>query len=258
MSFAYEVEREAIAKAKELGKIALQALYPSDFNAALVALELVDSNGVTVDYFSWPVLPSEIREVHNEITNVRKTIGGVYVLKNTTFVPRQISLRGTFGRRFKILINEKQLELAGFRFSIGNGKMKITPPNLLDNKVAQFSSFAKNGYGCIKVIEAMKEKSKQLDENGKPHSLYFYNPVLGNNYMVEVMNFSHMQDENQYNMLPAYSLQLVAVAPLDSVLSRLTNIKSALKNLLFANIQKKANAILGNIKGLSSVLKKKR
>lgn len=258
MSFANDVELNAVQKTKELGRIALQALYPNDFNAAVVALELVDSNGATVDYFSWPVLPSEIREVHNEITNVRKTIGGVYVLKNTTFVPRQISMRGTFGRRFKILINNKQLELAGFRFSVTNGKFKITPPNFLDTKVPQFSSFAKNGYGCIKFIEAIKEKSKQLDENGKPHSLYFYNPVLGNNYMVEVMNFTHMQDEHQHNMLPAYSLQLIAVAPLDGVLSRWSNVKSALKNLSFANLQKTATLILRNIRSLPSVIRKKR
>lgn len=256
MSFATDVELDAIQKTKELGKIALQSLFPKDFSAALVAIELVDSNGATVDYFSWPVLPSEIREVHNELTNVRKTIGGVYVLKNTTFNPRQISLRGTFGRKFRILLNNKQIELAGFRFSMANGKFKISTPFSLDNTIPQFSSFAKNGYGCIKVIEAIKEKSKQLDGYGRPHSVYFYNPILGNNYLVEFVNFSHMQDENQHNMLPAYSIQLIAVAPLDGILSRWTNVKSALRNLSITNLQKTANALASSVR--SVVLRKLR
>lgn len=247
------VENSFRTQLANIGRNALSALYPNDINLALIALELVDSNGSTVDYFAWPIMPSEIRETHQEITNIRKTIGGVYVLKNTTFAPRQISLSGTFGRRFKLLINGKQLELAGFRFSINSGKINIDPPNFLDKKVPEFSSFAKNGYGCIKIIEAMKEKSKKLDANGKPYSLYFYNPLFGNNYQIEIINFSHMQDENAHNMLPAYSLQCVAVAPLDSVLSRLSNINSALKNITFASLQKGANAIVSNLKGLKKL-----
>lgn len=250
-----QIELSFNQKIKELGRGALNALYPSDIEFYLLALELINSNGDTVDYFAWPVLPQEIRETHQEITNVRKTIGGVYVLKNTTFTPRTINLSGTFGRRFKLLMNNKQLELAGFRLSINNGKPKISPPNFLDQRIPEFSSIAKTGYGCIKIIEAMKEKSKQLDENGKPHSLYFYNPILGNNYQVEVMNFTHMQNEGENNMLPAYSLQLVAVAPLDSVLSRISNLKSALKNLSFSSLQKTANAIVSNLKSLNGVKK---
>lgn len=244
------IEADFKLKIQQLGRPALNALFSNDIENYIISLEVVSSSGATVDYFAWPILPSEIRETHTEITNVRKTIGGVYVLKNTTFTPRQISLSGTFGRRFKILVNNKQLSLAGFKLSINSGSFKISPPNLLAQKTPEFSSFAKNGYGCIKIIEAMKEKSKQLDENGKPYSLYFYNPILGNNYQVEVSSFSHMQDENQHNMLPAYSLQLTAVAPLDSVLSRLANINSALKNISFNALQKGANQIVSNLKSL--------
>lgn len=250
-----QVELSFNQKIKELGRGALNALYPSDVEFYLLALEVVDSNNNTIDYFAWPVLPQEIRESHQEITNVRKTMGGVYVLKNPTFTPRIINLSGTFGRRFKLLVNNKQLELAGFKLSINNGKFKITNPLQLENRIPEFSSIAKTGYGCIKILEAMKEKSKQLDENGKPYSLYFYNPILGNNYQVEAINFTHMQNENENNMNPAYSLQLIAVAPLDSVLSRLSNIKSALKNVSFSSLQKTANAIVSNLKSLSGVKK---
>lgn len=249
------VELSFNQKIKELGRGALNAIYSNDVEFYLLALELVNSNGDVVDYFAWPVLPKEIRETQQEITNVRKTIGGVYVLKNTTFTPSTINISGTFGRRFKLLVNNTRVELAGFRLSLNNGVPKITPPNLLQQRIPEFSSIAKTGYGCIKILESMKEKSKQLDENGKPHSLYFYNPILGNNYQVEVINFTHTQNENENNMLPAYSLQLVAVAPLDSILSRLSNIKSAIKNLSFSSLQKTANSIVSNLKSVSKLKK---
>ncbi len=240
------IEASFKEKLGQLGRVALSALYSKDFEAYVVALQLCNSNGDTVDYFSWPVLPDEIRETHSEITLIRKTIGGVYVLKNTTFNPRQISMSGTFGKRFKIVINNTPVSFAGFSLSQKNGKFNITPPNFLGQKVPEFSSFAKTGYGCVKVLESMKEKSKQLDENGKPHVLYFYNPVLGNNYQVEFNNFTHMQDSSQYNMLPAYSLQMTAVASLDSLLG--SQLKSAIKNLSIGVLQKSANNIATNLK----------
>lgn len=230
----------------QLGRVGLNALFPKDFEAYLIALQLCNSKGDTVDYFSWPILPDEIRESHPELTLIRKTIGGVYVLKNTTFNPRQISLGGTFGKRFKILLNNSPVSFAGFSLSQKNGKYNISPPNFLGQKIPEFSSFAKTGYGCVKILESMKEKSKQLDENGKPHILYFYNPILGNNYQVEFTNFTHMQDVNQHNMLPAYNIQLTAVAPLDSLFGY--SLKSALKNLSIGVLQKGANEIAVNLK----------
>lgn len=236
------------SKLNQLGRATLHALFPKDIEYYFLALELVDSQGTTVDYFSWPVLPEEINETQNELTSVRKTMGGVNVQKNPTFNPRQISIRGNFGRRFKLLLGGKPIEFAGIGLSIKNGKFDIKGPNLLDNNVPQFSSFVKNGYGCIKLLEAMKEKSKKLDADQKPHALYLYNPILGNNYQVEFNSFNQMQDKDSHNMIPAYSFQLTAVAPLDSVLSRKVNLKSVVKNLSLANLQKTANSVASGLR----------
>jgi len=214
----------------------------------MLAIELVDSQENTVDYFIWPILPDEIRENHTELTTIRKTMGGVNVLKNPTFNPRQISMRGTFGRTFKLLLGQQTVEFAGFGFSIQNGKFNVTAPNLLDGDVPQFSTFAKTGYGCVKILEAMKEKSKKLDQYGKPYALYLYNPILGNNYQVEFNTFSHMQDKDQFNMIPAYSIQLTAVASLEAILGRRASVNSALKNLSLANLQKTANQVASNLR----------
>ncbi len=251
MPFVQEVEEKYKRQRAQLGEAALHALYPKDFAFYFLALQLVDSQNNTIDYFAWPVLPDEIRETHTELTRINKTMAGVNVLKNPTFNPRQISIRGNFGRKFKILIGGQSIEFAGFNLSIKNGKFNISNNNILDGVVPQFSSFAKNGYGCIKLLEAIKEKSKKLDGNQKPYSLFLYNPILGNNYQVEFNSFSHFQDKDQHNMVPGYSIQLTAIAPLDSVLSRINNIKSAIKNLTLVGLQKLANQVASNLKVLS-------
>ena len=84
-----------------LGRGPLHALYPKDIPAYFCAIELVNSEGITVDYFAWPILPDEIRETDTPITTVRKTMSAVNVQKNSSFNPKQISLKGDFGRKFK-------------------------------------------------------------------------------------------------------------------------------------------------------------
>lgn len=236
------------SKLAQLGRGALHALFPNDFEFYSISLELVDSQGNTVDYFIWPINPNEIRENHPEITNIRKTIGGVNVLKNSTFNPRTISIRGNFGRDFLVLIGGQEFVFAGFGASIRNGKFSITPPSLLDNPVPQFSTFIKTGYGCVKLLQAIKDKSKGLDEWRKPYSLYLYNPILGNNYQVEFRDFSPSQDVQNSNMLPTYNLTLTAVASLDNVFSRRVNLKSGVKLTALTHLQKTANTLANNLK----------
>jgi|JI9StandDraft_1071089.scaffolds.fasta_scaffold00268_44 hypothetical protein len=231
-----------------LGRATLSALFPKDIENYMIALELINSKGNTVDYFAWPILPDELRETDNAITNIRKTMSAINVLKNPSFNSRQISIRGDFGRRFKLLLGAEQVTFAGFGFSLKNGKFNISPPKFLQNPVPQFSTIAKTGYGCVKVLEAMKEKSKQLDENGKPYVLFLYNPILGNNYQVEFATFSQSQDKSHYNMFPSYNIQLTAVAPLDSILSRRNNLKSAIKNLTVNGLQRTANELATNLR----------
>lgn len=228
----------------QVGKQTLSALFPKEIEYYFLAMELVDSQNTTVEYFSFPILPEQLSETVNEITKVSKTIGGVSVITNTSFTPTQISLKGNFGRKFKVLLGRKNVEFAGFGFSIRD--RKFIKPNFSVER-PQFSSFAKTGYGCIKILESIKDKSKQLDSYQKPHSLYFYNPVLGNNYQVTIENFTHSQDIGR-NMIPNYSLQLKSVASLDSVIGTGQAIKSALKNLAISSLQKQAGMLASTIR----------
>lgn len=251
---ANSVEEKFKRELSDLGRVTLNTLFPKDIEYYALSLELCDSMGRVVDFFSWPILPEQIYDTHKEITNVGRTFGGVNVLLNQTFQPRSLFIKGTFGQRFKILVNGQSFEFAGIHLGLKQGKFDISGPKL-DTVIPQFSSFAKTGYGCIKVLEAMKEKSKKLDDFGKPFSLYLYNPILGNNYQVVIDSFVHGQDNQQNNMIPYYILQITAIAPLDSVFSRLKNIRSSIKNVTFSKLQKKASSLAAPItKALDSLI----
>lgn len=248
------VERKYKDQVKTLGVATLNALYPNDIPMYSLYLELVNSKGHTVDFFSWPVMPDEIRETENtaSVMSIRKTMSGVVVQSNSTFHPRQISIRGDFGRKFKVVIGGEQIVFAGFGLSLKNGKFNVTKPNFFSSEPPQFSSIAKNGYGCVKMLESIKEKSRQLDEDGFPYSLYLYNPVLGNNYQVKFSSFTHMQDKDRYNMIPSYNIQLTAVASLSDVLSVRTKINSAIRNFSVGGLQKTANSLVSKIRRLKT------
>jgi hypothetical protein len=252
---AVNVDKNFNQLLEDLGRPVLNAIFPKEIEYYSIFLELVNSKGELVDFFTWPINPDSLSETHKELTTIRKTMGGVSVLKNPTFTPRMISLRGDFGQRFKVLLNNQNFEFAGIQLSLKEGKFNISAPGDLETNYPQFSSFAKNGYGCIKVLEAMKEKSKKLDQYNKPFSLYFYNPILGNNYQVEFDTFVHSQDSTRYNMLPSYSMQLTAIAPLDMLFNRSQNIQSNIKNVAFSVLQKKTNALASPIrKALDSIV----
>jgi hypothetical protein len=231
-----------------IGKAALNALYPKDFEHYFFSLELVDSKGRSVDYFAFPILPDTVSEEHNELTNIKKSMGGIISIKNQTFVPRTVAVKGTFGKKFKVLLGNKYVELFGLRFSINNGDFGVTgdPLGTLKKKYTQFSSFAKTGYGCVKIIEAIKDKSIQLDFNQKPYSLYCYNPITGNNYQVEIKRFTHSQDKDTFNMIPNYTLLMTAVAPLESLVE--TNRFSSVKNLGINVLQRGVNVVVNDIR----------
>lgn len=248
LSFLSDIEGSYDDRVSQLGKAALHALYPNEFEYYSLSLELVDFLGRTVDYFTFPVLPSNIEENVRELTNVRKTMTGINVLKNPTFTPSQITISGDFGKMFKVIVNGQSIQFAGL--SISQGHFTIDPLSAV-RTFTQFSSFAKTGYGCVKVVEAMKQKSKQLDTNSKkPYSLYLYNPILGNNYQVEFDSFKMGQNDKTNNMIHRYTMQFTSVAPLDTLLSRAANLKSAIKNLAFSNLQKSANQVAKNLSSL--------
>ena len=186
-----------------IGRAGLSTLFPDEFEYYTLSLELLDSNGDTVDYFVFPITPQGIKKKETSIKSIVKTAYGITTFKNPTFAPIEYELSGNFGRDLKVLIGRDQ-ESVSFR--------------ALNFKKA-FSSTIKTGYGCVKILENIFNQSKKLDVNNKPHTLIMYNPAFGDAFVVEPMEFSIEMDSEGANMIHNYSMSMTAVAPVTAVLT---------------------------------------
>jgi hypothetical protein len=218
---------------KEAGKATLNSIFPNDFELYMLSLELVNSKGKTEDFFVFPVMPDSIEQRKGYIQNIYKTFGGVTVLTTNTFTVDEISLKGNFGKKLRMLIGSTVVSANAFDFSS-------------DSTPTEFSAQIKTGYGCIKVLERICDKSKQTDKNGNPYSLLLYNPAIGNHYSVEVVNLSFPQSIDK-NMIWQYNLTLNTVAPLSGLRKGEDIIKSLIEMTSFALISKGITALAGDI-----------
>lgn len=242
-----------------VGKAGMSALFPNDFEVYMMAIELVDSNDKTIDYFVFPVMPSSIFKKEIKRTNVKITSNGITALTSPTFMPEEIQIKGNFGKYFKILLNTPGLAYSASEwknnYSVSAGKYSLSQINndskngiSLMNPV--FDLNVKTGYGCIKILRAIISKSNGLDKNGKPFKLYFYNMALGESYLVIVPannGFSISQNQ-QNNMIWEYNLNLTILAPLDKTISESRSNNSALvKTIATSQIQQSVNDMIKTI-----------
>ena len=205
----------------EIGKRALSALYPNDFEFYMISFELVDSTGLTHEYFTFPIMASSIDKFHQELTNIRKTAGGISVTDNNTLIPIQTTIKGNFGKRFKFLLGNDIVNFVGLVFSTQEGFFSRANLSkaVTTIKGGLFSSQIKTGYGCTKILEAILLKSKGLDPYGKPFNLFMYNTSFGDNYLVKVNSHSYNTDKERNNMIWEYTINLTLLARLEELSS---------------------------------------
>lgn len=192
-----------IDAAINLGKSAAHALSPDDFEYYLCSLELLDSKLERIGFLSFTVMPDQIVESSTPIQTLMKTNKAIVTTFTDSFSPKNISLSGTFGRKFRIVTNfKKPISKFSLDFNIGSyGGIGI-----------------KSGYGLIKILSDILEESNNIDQYANPQILIFRNYALGTEYVVNVQNFQfHQGVEN--NMLWYYNINLVAVGyPRNNVL----------------------------------------
>lgn len=223
---------------KNLGKAALSSFYPNDVEYYLCAFELVDSNG-TENYFVFPIQPSMIQKTELHRTNIKKSLSGVTVLKNSSFIPQELVLRGNFGKRFKILSG-----LDGTAFTT----TKIANNISTTMKQPQLSKSIKTGYGATKLLQQILTESSRVDSLGKPKQLYFYNMGFGESYLVTVppQGFMFSQSED-VNMIWQYIINLTIVANLGDVANK--DVSSSNRNTLSKGaVQRGVNIVANDIK----------
>ena len=193
-----------------VGRAGLHVLGPDNFEYYMCAFKLVDSAGKTTAMLTFPVMPNNIIETQPALASVMKTNTGVVTQFNHTFNPIDISLQGTFGRKIRLILGQKEYvgEAAGawqmaqkfFNVIIGIN-MGIGGTDIL----------IKTGYGLTKMLMKMLKGAYELDKYGSPQVLYFSNYSLNTSYIVEPLQRSFSQSVDN-NMMWYYSLELKAVA----------------------------------------------
>lgn len=235
-----ESAREVLAK---IGRSGMHALAPDEFEYYLCSLELLDSKGGTVAYMNFPVMPNSISEVESKILSISKTNAGVTTMFNSTFVPKEISLQGTFGRKLRLIDGIKDVPSQGGKllnmlngnlgFSLfpGDGEMKI-----------------KTGFGMINLLRRIVAKTTETDDSGMPYVLVFNNYALNSHYVVEVIQSSYSQNVEN-NLLWFYALELKAVAPSSAVKKQ--SVKKFVTEVASASIvQGIQDALAGSVRSL--------
>jgi len=223
-----------------IGKVALSALFPSEFEVYLMAIELTDSDGRTIDYFAFPVMPESISKSEPKRVNVKKTSSGVTVLSSDSYTPEELTIKGNFGRSFKLMTSQKDGGLEGFAFSVNAGKTNLldVASNGANVKQNSFSAGIKTGFGALKMLQAILSKSNGTDRKGKPFRLYLYNMALGESYLVTVTPSGPTYTQSiDKNMVWNYSVSFSILAPLQSVRGGSTS-TSASRTLSRGAIQK--------------------
>lgn len=202
----------------KMGRAALHTMAPDDFEYYLCSLELLDSEGATIGFIAFPVMPNNIVETKTEMVTITKTNSGIVSMFNPTFVPRDISIQGTFGRKLRVMANFKEVEDTE---KTANWFKNMTAPIA---KMSGSTSLIKTGYGVLKAMKRMVDMLYRLDENGKPHIMIFRNYALNTKYVVEIQQSSFSQSVGE-NMLWYYSLEMKAIADGNNVFALIDNSK---------------------------------
>lgn len=223
-------------KAKDIisnsGRAALHAMAPNDFEYYACSLELLKSNGDIEQIFHFPVMPVGISVDDQPLVNIRKTGNSFGVQFSDSYVPKNITINGTFGRKFRLLLSDN----SGDDINLQNiGKIA----NNFDLKV-------KTGYGMTKTFEQILSDLYQLDEFNSPRFLIFHNFAFNQSTLVEVVSKSFTQS-NENNMMWNYSIQMKGIADASKLVIDRNN-KRHLKDLLVvSSLQRGANVLFDNI-----------
>lgn len=211
---ANNIISQTLNAALTIGKAAVHAVMPDDYEYYLCSLTLYNYKMEKMGFLSFTVMPDSIVENNTPIQNIVKTHAGMITVFNSTFAPIDITLSGTFGRKFRLLSDYKD-PMQGKSGFFGLNFGKILGVNM----------GIKSGYGMVKILEHILKTSNKLDENNKPYFLIFDNYSFNTSYIVTATNFS-FQQSSEMNMIWRYNVSLRAVG------LKPTNAKSEMGNIL--------------------------
>lgn len=233
--------RSALSVAESVGESALHMLAPDNYEYYQCSLELLDVEKNQVGFISFVVMPNNISESRPTLQTQTKTNSGIVTTFNDSFAPVNITLQGTFGRRFRIvtgIVDPSPKRWNGWG-NFFNGNM--------GKALFGFETAYKSGYGLTKVLKYILEKSTELDSRGRPYILLYNNYAFNTSYVVDVVNSSFNQSiEN--NRLWFYEISLKAVAPGSAVQTSGKKNAKLLKTVASNAIAQGLSNIVGDVK----------
>lgn len=184
----------------ELGRSAVHAIIPDEYEYYLCSLELLNGSGERKGFISFVVMPDQIVESHTPIQTIVKTHSGIVTTFNPSFSPIDISISGTFGKKFRLVTG-----VSDPYKTRGGGGLDLSLGSVLPN------IGIKSGYGLIKVLEHILKMSEKVDNQGKPYFVIFNNYAFNTHYVVNIINYGFQQSYEQ-NMIWHYNIAMKAVA----------------------------------------------
>lgn len=177
-------------------RVVASQLYPDEFEYYLFAFELRDNKNVVTDRLILPVPPSDIAYNDQKLTTIQKTGNGINTLITPYFVPKSISMSGTFGRKFRLLTGYKR---------------DATNQISINEFLTSFSTNVKTGFGALKRLEDIVNRATTVTKKNDPYKMVFYNFASGHTFYVEPMTFTMTQSERE-SRIWRYNLTLTVVA----------------------------------------------
>ena len=236
-----------------VGRSTVHAIFPTDIEVYLMALELTTSTGDTIDYFVFPIMPNMISKTEPTRTTIKKTSGGTTVYTNPSYVPQEISIRGNFGRHFRIFFSPRTVPGAGLAWSTNAGVFDLYQAQnrgRLSFRTPLFNAGVKTGYGATRIMKAIINKSNGIDIYGQPFRLFFYNLALGESHLVTVPpNGLTLTQNLDKNMIWEYSLNLTTLAPVEALQDR-GGAGSLFRLLSIGAIQQGINTVANDLTGI--------
>ncbi len=243
---------DVVEMGARMGQATLAALYPKEFSVNLIALELQDYTGASIDYFAFPIMPSQLQYDFKPINNLKKTLGGLVNVSSDSFDPQDITISGDFGRNYKLIsLSGGYLpSMGGSNFTnkvdgINTQNATMKPDwsmayggfDLRQKRgVNVLSPLVKSGFGCIKLLEGICAKSQQktLDDRDvknrvgdqyatsvlRPTRFILYNLAFGHIFQVKLVSLTISENQNESNLIPRYNLQLKVVRDLSTLIDR--------------------------------------
>jgi len=202
------IKNQAMQIMETAGRSYLSISFPNDFELYYTSLELLKGDdGSTIDFFSFPVTPNAITKRETFSTNIKKTLMGLTILKTTDLIPYQLIIKGTFGKSFKILVGDQYIDFEAA--ALTRDAERRTEGSM--------SSTIKTGYGCVKYMQTLLQRSRERDgEDNESRMLFFHNHLLGESYLVEPESVTYEMTLST-NMMWNYILTMTILAPLSAV-----------------------------------------